>query len=207
MNKILFVVISLFLSGCVMHPTVKLSDHTVYKNNSINIIDNRPASKQESELLSSVITNCAYGIARLGDKNVIPDRVQYLSSLLHKKKADVLSGKKVSIEEFSIYRNNQVKLRGGVMPNATGAVIATLRDIQCFADKSYEGGYDISENPSGENVVVVNIVINVDGRKIKSRAVVQAPNTPAHFPAAHDVWSRVIEHSIKKAVASLSAQI
>jgi hypothetical protein len=190
-----------------MHPQVKLSNHQVVDTSRIRVTDSRPASQKQSEILSSVITACVYGIARLGDKNTEPDRVSYLSQRLLAAKGRSLADKTIVLKDFSVYRNNQVKLRGGVMPNATGITIAALRVAECFGDKKHEGGYDVAENPTGENIAIVNIEIAIAGRTIKSRAVEPAHDTPARFPAAHDIWSLAIEKAINRAIDRTIEQI
>lgn len=207
MKHALILVGLLLTTGCVMHPTVKLSNAAEAVNHPFTLVDQRPGDQAESAILSSVITNCAYGIARLGDQNVKPDRLRYLANRLAAEKGAVLSGKQVVVEAFSIYRNNQLKLRGGVMPNASGVAIAGLRGVECFADATYEGGYDLTENPAGENVAVVSLVVSIDGRVVRSRAVVTASGTPGQFPAAHDVWSRVIKEAVSQAVSGLVVKI
>ena len=82
-----------------------------------------------------------------------------------------------------------------------------MRGMECFGDRSHEGGYDVSENPTGENIAIVNIAVTVDDQTLQSRAIELAAGTPAQFPAAHDVWSISIANAIDTAVANLTAQL
>lgn len=195
------------LTGCVMHPQVKLTGVDGRGGQPLNITDTRPAEQKRTELLSSVITACSYGIARLGDDQTQPDRLAYLGQRLSATRGDALAGKRIELREFSVYRNNQVKLRGGVMPNAEGVVIAVLRASECFGDMNTEGGYAVAENPGGENLAIVNIEIVVDGKPLRARAVEQARGTPAQFPAGHDVWSVAIATAVDRAVDQLAGQL
>lgn len=207
MKNSLLVTALLLLTGCVMHPSVKLAHQPGAIDNDLVIVDARPPERKTSAVLSVNITSCNYGIARLGDEHVSPDRIRYLSDRLSSAKGAALAGKRIVVKEFSIYRNHQVKQRGGVMPNAGGVTLHALRSLECFGDRSHEGGYDVSENPAGENIAIVNITVTVDGRTLQSRAVEPAAGTPAQFPAAHEVWSRAIAQAIEQAVGDLTTQL
>lgn len=203
--KKLLVLATVILTGCTMHPVVSLPDYEDSTSQSITIIDERSEDEKRTEVLSLLITDCSYGIARIGDDNVKPNRLEYLKQRLSG--VESISTSKITVKEFSIYRNHQINLRGGVDPDAEGIVAGILERLECFSDSTYAGGYNIEENPKGVNAAIVKIVVDVDGQIFESRAIHLAPETPGAFPEAHDVWADVIKSTTVEAVDILIAKI
>lgn len=72
------------------------------------VVDRRLSAESESEVLSPHTTNeNDYGIARLGDAQVTPNRVAYLAVRLQEKAGDRLRGGTLTIERFTIHLNKQ----------------------------------------------------------------------------------------------------
>jgi len=98
------------------------------------VVDRRPPSESESEILSYNISNDLYGITRLGDTQVTPNRVPYLMSRLKDTAGDRLNGSTVTIEHFTIHLNMQATYRkvavgaavGGVASGALGSAIGAV---------------------------------------------------------------------------------
>jgi hypothetical protein len=96
--------------------------------------DRRPPSESESEMLSYNVANDLYGITRLGNAQVIPDRVPYLVARLKERAGNRLSGGKVTIEHFTVHLNKQAAYRKFAVGVAVGGIVGHV--IQSNLDPS-----------------------------------------------------------------------
>jgi len=87
------------------------------------VVDRRPPSESESEMLSYNISNDLYGIARLGDTQVTPNRVPYLMARLKATAGDRLNGSTVTVERFTVHLNKQAAYRKFAAGVAVGGIV------------------------------------------------------------------------------------
>ena len=96
--------------------------------------DRRPPSESESEMLSYNVANDLYGITRLGNAQIIPDRVPYLVARLKERAGNRLSGGKMTIEHFTVHLNKQAAYRKFAVGVALGGIVGHV--IQSNLDPS-----------------------------------------------------------------------
>jgi hypothetical protein len=197
------VVVGSALWGCA-HPQYKINALAAGGDWSIAVVDKRADAEKSSEVLSHVATNCLYGIARLGDDRTVPDRMSYLRAALNNMKHSTGPARTATVTMFAIHRNHQAETRGG-LPRQ-GAIGGALHSLECFASKEYPGGYDAPENPTGGNVAIVVLSMNIAGKTFTSRIVKPAPGTGQIWWAARERWEKVIAAAIDEAIRDIVSQ-
>ncbi|KQW01611.1 hypothetical protein [Rhizobacter sp. Root1221] len=109
----------------------------------LTVVDRRSPAESESEILSYNVANEQYGITRLGDAQVIPNRVAYLAAQLQQKAGQRLTGRSVTIEHFTVHLNKQAAYRkfaaGAAVGGAVGSAIqSSLDPSRPFIDTELE---------------------------------------------------------------------
>ena len=195
----IFIFISL-IQGCSI-PQYKLKMIDLSTGSQIKTIDSRKAESKTTETLSSIITNCQYGISRLGDSNLNFDRVSYFSSILANSKDNKYKGHTIDFKRFDIYKNKQSILRSS--GNYTGLVIRTLQRFECHAAKDMVGGYDLDENPTGRNALILNLELVINSKNYKIREFTIVKDIGVVHSSRPDLWEEGLNSIIRKAVTSL----
>ncbi len=140
----------------------------------------------------------------MGDDRTVPDRISYLRASLNAAKRGTPPGppgRTVTVTSFTIHRNLQEMTRGSmVTPGLIGAALVASED---HAGKDQPGGYDLTENPEGINVVVVGLTVIVDGKAFASRVVKQAPGTEVRLAATPEIWEKVVADAIDAAIRDI----
>jgi hypothetical protein len=199
-------VVATLLSGCA-HPEYRINPAPTPADWSLSVIDARPEEEKSSEVLSLIATSTSYGIARMGDDRTVPDRMSYLRAMLNATKRGPHQGspgRTVTVTNFTIHRNLQEKLRGGLP--TPGLVGAALKASESHAGKHQPGGYDLVENPAGINVVVVFLRVIVDGKAFGVRVLRQAPDTEVRFAATPEIWEKAVAEAIDAAIRDIILQ-
>jgi hypothetical protein len=87
------------------------------------VVDKRAPDEKKSEFLSVVVTNEKYGIYRIGDGEIQPDRIAYIEARLRQKAESRLAGKTVQVEQAVVLNNQQALMRRGAASSAIGGSI------------------------------------------------------------------------------------
>ena len=132
--------------------------------------------------MSAVITDCWYGVYRIGDQQIVPDRIQMLADSLQSSLGSQLSGKTISIKRFEIFNSSQAvshpnKDTGSSNPAAVGVrgsaggwavssiVMSVIQANTCEAKLSPE------KNPNNYPAIVVDVEMTVNGVPIVGNMV------------------------------------
>jgi len=156
----------LFVSACTPSDKLRTENYYEYKNYSFKLIDNRPESEKDSEILSISVTNCAYGIYRIGDTDTTPDRITYLKNELQQHRSKSLKGLKVKVKGFTIHKNLQMHLR---QANIFRGLLTS--SFECNAKENEPGGFSSKENPASLPAAVIEIELEIAGRSKNYRIV------------------------------------
>lgn len=134
------------LGGCAA-PALSVkyayAPETIAMPSGLTVVDRRSPTESESEILSYNVANEQYGITRLGDAQVIPNRVAYLATQLQQKAGQRLTGRSVTIEHFTVHLNKQAAHRkfaaGAAVGGAVGSAIqSSLDPSRPFIDTELE---------------------------------------------------------------------
>jgi len=134
--------------------------------------------------MSASITNCWYGVYRLGDDQIVPDRLALLGQTLQSAYGDRLAGKTVEVKRFEIFNNYQAALRGTgsasspTQPaayglsnsNATGWVVggvvtSVIGAFTCQASLAPD------KNPKNLPAIIVDVDLVVNGKRVVGNVV------------------------------------
>lgn len=116
------------LGGCAS-PALSVkyayAPETTAMPSDLSVADARPPTESESENLSYNVASEQYGITRLGDAQVVPNRVAYLANRLKEKAGHRLTGRSVTVEHFTIHLNKQAAYRKFAAGAAVGGALGT----------------------------------------------------------------------------------
>lgn len=195
------------VAGCATPTVAQLEVLPAADHEAILVQDQRPATEKTSEMLSLIITNEAYGIARMGDEGTNPDRITYLKQALAGLAGKKIAGKTVIVNSFTIHKNNQSRMRTSVNSTQGLLVMAVLQSMEKRAEQMQPGWFDPTENPGGGNVAVFMARVTIDGKEYRARVVKQAPGTTIHFHGSPEVWEKVIAAGMRETAARLAEAI
>jgi len=177
------VVCSSLVMGCASSVKYQIDQESLETTSRFELIDTRDTIQKTSEIMSLLITNCWYGIYRLGDDQIVPSRLVILSRALEDSLGPKLQGKKVIINRFEIFNNMQSLLRTASSSSIAGAIVVSRACTDAFA---------LESNPSNASAVIVIVDIDIDGKKIKDKIVQTEPEVTA--------WKNDIPERVKRAV-------
>lgn len=194
-------------------------------------VDARPAQQMESGVESLLISNCAYGSTRIGDRDFTPGLAAILNDRLMMRFADALRGRTVRLVNFTVHINDSVGLRrlarmstgyfefGGVCLGGSPNRDVT---VGCAAD-DLRGGFTLAELPldaQAEAPWIVVVDIEIDGRPYHARhagwsdpkrGVLKGANreeTRALRRAGHDAEvARVVDAALDRLVDSIAVSM
>lgn len=175
--KTVAIAVSVLVTGCAT--SMQYNYQYTPKNQTLGfeVKDDRAQEEKEGEIMSLVITSDQYGIYRLGDDQVIPDRVKYVSELFASKANARFNGKTVSIKKFEIFNNQQNALRGSSLAGSLGGIVGAA--IHAAAD------------PEANALIEVNLAIEVDGNTYSTKAI---------KPYVIDRWSGITKEAVAEEI-------
>ncbi len=195
MRKYLLVALTLSVTACATLKPAKLPVLTE-TNSQLVTQDLRSKNQSETEMLSYMITNCKYGIQRLGDEWSIPSKVKYLSQTI---KAKLPQSKKLEVTHFETYLNMQYMLREGNIYRGP-----VFEMFECDENTDKFTNYTPEENPKRMNIIIGSVEGTIDGIPFSER-VVSFPFCPEGVEECTG-WDAQAE-SIRKIVIELSDKV
>lgn len=195
-------IITTLASGCTSTAGLKTENTQSFSNYNFKLIDQRPTKEKQDETLSFSITNCAYGIYRIGDDDTSPERISYLKNTLQQHRAKALNNHTIYVKKFIIHKNLQSHLRKS-NPYKKGLIAEIINSSQCFATANEAGGFSLKENPNGLPAAIIEITLQISGRTKHYRIV---------HPGTIDVglWSvneTLVSDAMEKAMAAILKSI
>ena len=186
------------LTGCATSIKYKISGDDVVKKSNFELVDKRDESQKKAEIMSLSVTNCWYGIYRLGDDQIVPDRMAILSKELEDNIGRKLEGKKVIVYKFEIFNNLQSGTRdaaaGGGAAGLMGFPFGPSVDAVIAAYECKKAAFSLEENPSIKPSVVVVMDVDIDGKRIEEKIVQIEPE------GVNDARGSIVTERVKRAV-------
>lgn len=177
------------------------------------LIDQRDPKSLKSGFESLMITNCAYGITRIGDNDIEPHLAVFLDAMLASRFGDELAGRTILLRGFSVHLNNSLALRKGVSDMyGPGLVDALLkrRKVGC-APEDLLGGYTVGEVQPGMAPVVAAVEIEVDGKRYFGRGIAESaepfPPKKKAPQAEKDAWNAMVAEVVDAALSQLGDRL
>jgi hypothetical protein len=122
------------------------------------LVDKRDPKSLKSCFESLMITNCAYGIMRVGDNDIDPHLTVLLDNALGKRFGARLASKEIILKGFSVHLNNSLALRNQ-MTQMYGGLVDSLfnkKKVGCDAEDLL-GGYTVGEVQPGMAPVIAAV--------------------------------------------------
>ena len=157
MNKIILVfMISVFaaLQGCATTGTYNYQFQPSGVEPEFTLTDSRPETEKKAEIMSSNISSDQYGIYRLGDDQIVPDRILYLKDKLSVNGRYFTAQTNIHVKRFVIYNNMQEIIRrnaGFGLFGAAGVLVGAA-----------------VEKPDSDAFIITELVLEIDSRSYSS---------------------------------------
>lgn len=196
------------LAGCAS-PVVVLSEFRPAENAAkLQIVDARPEKERSTEFISLSITNCDYGIRRLGDETPVPSRLVVLQSDLVRSLGTSAYGKVVTVAHYTIHSNSGAALRASVYGAKPGIIATVMEPIgsNCPKEKTSEGWYSADELNAPHSPIIIEIEASFEGQTHMIRSV-YAPPVEFLGRFSEPVGTRALIEAINRAHAALSESI
>lgn len=217
---------AVLLTGCATSAKYTLDTAPGTSLPSIKFVDNRNEEQKRSEVMSTSITDCWYGVYRLGDEQTEPPRLSYFAKSLDSLMGGELAGKTVRIDTLEVFNNWQSVLRpssrGGTDPtgaayglaqpttgaavvgNALGSAIAGA--IMSNACRANSPKLAVDRNPNNLPAVIVNYDFTVDSRRVQGSVVQLEPQGKDSTSRGAFVSERV-KRAMSSAVDALASEL
>jgi len=193
-------VISAFNAGCASSQVYQL-DYEPVAADKFTIVDQRNVERKKSKILSLNISNCAYGIYRIGDTQLQPERMVYLNERLSAALADRDLPAQIVVPRFDVYLNRQVYVRefaGAVSP--AGLVGDIVIDRACKTKYGDEAGYSADENPTGLDAGITHLAVDINGTNYAARGLALVPRVEPGAPHDRDKLLKMQSDAIKESI-------
>jgi len=170
------------------------------------LVDNRAAVQKKSEIMSYSKSNCWFGIYRVGDEQIIPDRMKVLSNNLDAKLAEKIAGKKVTVTRFEIFDNLQAKMKKPIAAMSFGK-IKIVPSSQEIRAGGCDDAFALDQNPENISSVIVFIDVDVDGKIIKDKIVQLEPKVIGNEDGRGPTVRERIQKGVSKAIEEVVNRI
>lgn len=203
MNRLVFVtVVAIFivvLSGCAARQVVHIQAVAIPEHDNVTLVDKRTSPSEPSFMFGrGLLTSCHYGISKVENGALSPDRMTLLHSYLDNKVLNDNRSHTATVTRFDIYWNQHAideSLEFGAMWGH-GQVIG-CKDAQ-------EGEYYTSESP-GPNYspIVIYLSSVIDGREYNVRTV----SPLLQDSDVKSKWAEALTAAIDKAFTALGNMV
>lgn len=175
--------------------------------------DQRDPKSFRSATESLLITNCAYGSMRLGERDIDPDLPVLLNAMLGQRFGERLAGKRVSLQAFAIHVNRAAQIRAMNARMMTGLIPELMNNVNKLgcAPVDLRGGYVVDEVPSGTVPLIVVIDLKIDDEPFRARSIApfRLGDTPMKRsdPEYRSRWNAEIDAAVQTALTALGDQV
>jgi hypothetical protein len=149
--------LSLLASGCATSKKYNYDCTPKNEKLAFEIQDKRPEKEKQAEIMSLSISSDQYGIYRLGDGQVIPDRILYLSEKISERAEGKLNGKQITVSHFEIFNNQQKAMKGTALAASLGGLVGAA----IYA----------SVSPDVNAFIQVELELNTDGKSYGTKII------------------------------------
>jgi hypothetical protein len=191
--KYILVLLLAVLTGCVNTQPAQLNMPVT--NSPVVLKDHRDKSQTTTEFLSLMVTNCDYGIRRLGDEFSTPNKAVYLKNMVASQYPSV---KSIEVNDFVTYVNMQHSLREGNIFRGPAMEI-----FECNENTDKFTRYTLEENPNNEMILIGTLNVTIDGETIERRAtsILKCPDsTECH--AQNEAMKKVLKELADQLLAT-----
>lgn len=162
---------------------------------------------------SLLVTNCAYGAYRIGQRDIDPDFALLIAAMLTERFGERLTGMRVSLLAASMHLNSARSLRESMGRAYTGLIPSLLNDVKkvgCAEDDN-RGGYRSDEVLEHASPLIVAIDLKINDQSFRARSVVafpfQYPPVKWAKPEDKERWNKAADTAVAEAIARLGDQI
>ena len=180
---VLGILVLLVMFGCT--PRQQFVHHYDMTNSTptFTVSDERPQTEKVAEVLSINVMNDNYGIYRIGDSQLTPDRITYLTNQLSNKVNNSLTGKDIVVNHFEIHNNLQKLQKQAASFGAFGLVGGIISGV--------------ADNPDA--LIDINLQLTVDHKPYDTH-IVHGYNVPKWEGATDELVAIEIYAAIDEAI-------
>lgn len=197
-----YIVVCSIISGCANSIKYDVGNLSPGGPSTLEVVDRRDADQKKPKIMSASVSNCWYGIYRIGDEQVVPDRLRILASELEEKLGEKAKGRKLVVNRFEIYNNIQRELRKAAVASSFGLLGALM--MKHIEAGGCSDAFALDGNPANKPSVVALVEVEFEGKAIKEKIVqIEPDNGKGNDARSDNVRERVrlATHLAAKAVA------
>lgn len=135
-------------------------------SNKVAVVDVRPDWQKKKKILSLWRTACDFAVTRWGDVNSTPARADAVAYGLERYLPAEFHDREFKLTWFTLHTNRQAPPPA----DEKGLVYAGLHSMECRRGSEMVGGVG-SDEASPPAPLIVDVVVEVDGREFSGRAV------------------------------------
>lgn len=196
------------LGGCATNVVEMPDFKPAAADKRVNIVDARPDIEKKSEFLSLLITQCDYGIRRIGDEVTRPSRIELLQSDLSQALGQGIHGKSLRLTHYTIFLNMGATLRRNTYGTNSGLVTSIMEGMgsRCSREQTSGGWYASSELTAPYSPIIIEISVLVDGVE-KSIRMVYSPAKELDMKFSDPLAGKTLFDAMRKANRALADRI
>jgi hypothetical protein len=193
-NIFLAFTISVFaaLQGCATTGTYNYQFQPTGVEPIFTLIDSRPEMDRKAEIMSSNIASDQYGIYRLGDNQIVPDRILYLKEKLSENDRYFTEQTNIHVKRFVIYNNMQEIIRrnaGFGLFGAAGVLVGAA-----------------VEKPDSDAFIITELALEIDSRTYSSNVTTPYVINKAKGVSEEDM-GKIIKSSMEEAINEILLEL
>lgn len=193
--------VAMLLAGCSSLPVAHIQSTPLPQKDNVTFTDQRTSPSEPTYMLGEgSLYSCHYGISRLKEEAIVPDRMTLLHAYLDN---EVFKGDKprsVVVTRFDIYWNrhaaSEQNMFGGFW--TPGSVVG-CKDAD-------EGEYSASEVVNAQvSPIVIYLYLTIDGKEYKVRNVYPSPSESESITTAN--WSQALSNAVNQSFDTLGKMV
>lgn len=184
MKKLLILLLPVLLAACATVQPIKVDVPTITQSDKVAVSDARPATENERELFSLMITSEQYGLSRLPALQMEPSAIRLLQHRVYEK-LGAQGPVTLKINHLVVYQNMKHQLRSGVMFGVVGAAFANRNNVDGLSsvidparfaqlsgdDEWKRATFTEQENPDEAAVLIVWLDAEINGKRVAVRTL------------------------------------
>jgi hypothetical protein len=166
--------------------------------------DERPEAEKKTHFHSLMITNCNYGVRRIGDADIVPAPLEQMRTGLVETFGDRLAGRDLKVRRYTVDVNTASATRATMGRQYTGLIPSLMLSAgaQCPREKMEAGWYAAEEVTTPNSPLIVDVQLELDGQSVAIRSVYSPPD--AWEPR---VWKPQSRAQVNAALSSAQAKL
>jgi hypothetical protein len=199
----MLVLFSVLFCACAKSVKYQIGSPDLASSNQIKLTDRRPEKEKKAEAMSLNKNNCWFGVYRIGDDQLTPQKMEILTSILQLNLKDKVNGKSLVVNRFEVFNNIQLGMKKAVSMASFGMVKPVPSASEIKSGKCGDA-FSLDINPENMPSVIVLYDVVLDGKAISGKIVQLDPKNINDDNARSPTVRERIRKGISRAAEEIS---